>query len=134
MKTILYLVIALLAISCLKKGENSYYVRTTGRVEIKQVDIPATATVNQYAEIKAWAEESNGCWKKLTFSLTPNGDFNYNLEAFGIFESNGFCEEIKVYGDTTIAFKPTKTGLYKFAVTKSQDVIEIDTMIVVDEI
>jgi hypothetical protein len=134
MKKIVYLVIALLAISCLKNGESSYYVRTTARVPIVLVDIPDTTAVNQYGEIRAKAEASNGCWHNLSFTLTDISDFEYNLEAFGVFESTGYCEDIKVYADTTIAFKPTKTGIYKFNVTKSQDLIVADTMIVVDVI
>ena len=59
MKTIAYFVIALLAVSCLKREENGYYILTTGRVEITQADIPDTATANQFTEINARAEESN---------------------------------------------------------------------------
>jgi len=134
MKRILYVVIALISVSCLKKGENSYYIRTTGRVEITQVAIPDTVINNQYAEIMARAEESSGCWSGLNFKLTRNSDFDYSLEAFGIYESTGYCEEIMVYGDTTIAFKPTIPGIYKFQVFKNPDETVIDTMIVVSEI
>jgi hypothetical protein len=134
MKILAYLVIGLLAISCLKQGENSYYVRTTARAPIVLVDIPDTTTVNQYTEITARAEVPNGCWHDLSFTLTDRSDFEYDLEAFGVFESTGFCEDIKISADTTIAFKPTKTGIYKFNVAKSQDLIVADTMIVVDAI
>ena len=120
MKIVVYFVISLLAISCLKKGENGYYIRTTGRVEIKQAVIPDTVTDNQYAEIMAWAEASNGCWSNLNFVLTKTADFEYSLEAFGIFESTGYCEDIKVLGDSTIVFKPTVTGKYIFKVTKAK--------------
>lgn len=134
MKKILYVVIALIAVSCLKTGQNSYYIKTTGRVEITQAVIPDTVTNNQYTQIMARAEESNGCWSGLNFKLTKNNDFDYSLEAFGVYESNGYCEDIMVYGDTTIAFKPTQPGIYKFQVFKNPTETVIDTMIVVGEI
>jgi hypothetical protein len=133
MKKVIYLVIALLATSCLKPGENSYYIMTTGRVEIIQSEIPDTGIINQFAELKARAEESNGCWSNLNFVLTKKSDFEYTLEAFGVFESYGICEDIKVYGDTTIPFKPTKEGLYKFQITKSETVTVVDSMVVAPE-
>ena len=133
MKTILFLIIAFFAVSCLKSGENSYYVRTSGRVEIIQSDVPDTAINMQFTEIKARAKETNGCWSNLNFVLTKNSDFEYSLEAFGTFESYGACPDVMVYGDTIIAFKPTQTGLYKFNILKSQNVTVTDTMIVVGE-
>lgn len=132
MKTIIFFVIALAAISCLKQGENKYYIKTTGRAEITQVDIPETASNNQPTPIMVRAEGSNGCWRDLNFKLTKNSDFDYLLEAFGTYESTGTCPDVKVYGDTTISFKPTKAGLYIFHVLKSQDETEVDSMIVAD--
>jgi hypothetical protein len=134
MKIVVYIVISLIAISCLKKGENGYYIRTTGRVEITHVVIPDTVTNNQYTEIMAWAEASNGCWSDLNFILTKTDDFEYSLEAYGIFESTGYCEDIIVLGDSTIVFKPTVAGKYLFKVTKSETEIETDTMNVVGAI
>jgi hypothetical protein len=134
MKTFVYFVIALLAVSCLKKGENTFYIKTNGRVEITQVDIPETSTVNQNVNLKARAEESNACWSHLNFILTKNKDFEYTLEAFGIYESTGSCVEIKVYGDTTILFKPTVTGQYIFKTTMTETEVQSDTLNVVGEI
>ena len=134
MKTLVYFIIVLLAVSCLKSGENTYYISTTGRVKITQSDIPDTVTQNMYAEIKLRAEESNACWSNLNFQLTQNNNFDYTLEAFGLFQSYGSCEPIKVVGDTTIAFKPTQTGIYKFHVLKSETESAVDTMIVVGPI
>jgi|WetSurMetagenome_2_1015567.scaffolds.fasta_scaffold92866_3 hypothetical protein len=134
MKTFIFIAIALLALSCLKNGENSYYVRTTGRVEIIQFNIPDTAANNQFTEIHAKAEALNGCWNNLNIVLTKKSDFEYSLEAFGVFESIGYCEDIKVYEDTTIAFKPTKTGTYKFDITKNENLTVVDSMIVVGDI
>jgi hypothetical protein len=134
MKIFAYFVIVLLAVSCLKTGENSYYIRTTGRVQITQVDIPETSTVNLNVDLKARAEESNSCWSNLNFVLTKKKDFEYTLEAFGIFESTGSCKEVKVYGDTTIVFKPVVTGQYIFKITKSETETQSDTLNVVGEI
>jgi hypothetical protein len=130
MKTVAYLIIALLAISCLKKGENSYYIKTAGQIGITQADIPDSAIINQYVELKARTEQSNACWSHLNFKLTKKSDYEYSLDAFGVFESNGYCEDIKVYGDTTIAFKPEKTGKFVFKIAKSETVTESDTMYV----
>jgi len=134
MKSIGLFLLALVAVSCWKLNDSGSYILTSGRVEITQSDIPENATVNQLTEIKARAEESNGCWSNLNFILTKNNNFDYSLEAFGRYESTGTCPEIKVYGDTTIAFKPTSSGIYKFHVTKSQYEIVTDTMVVADEI
>ena len=134
MKIIGYFAIALVAISCLKVGENSYYVKSSAQIEIKQTDIPETATVNQVAEIKARAEQTNGCWSNLNFKLTKTGDLTYSLEAFGIYESYGSCPDMMVYGDTIIAFTPTQTGKYIFHISKSAAETLSDTMTVVGEI
>jgi hypothetical protein len=134
MRTFVYFVFALLAVSCLKTGENTYYFRTTGRVKITHVDIPETSTVNQNVNLIASAEESNSCWSNLGFVLTKKKDFEYTLEAFGIFESTGSCVEIKVYGDTTILFKPTVTGQYIFKTTMTETEVQSDTLNVVGEI
>jgi hypothetical protein len=130
MKIIGYFAIALVSISCLKMGDNSYYVRTTSQIDIKQTDIPATGTVDQVAQIKARAEMPNGCWSKLNFKLTKTADLSYSLEAFGIFESYGSCPDVMVYGDTTIAFKPAVAGKYVFHVYKSATETLSDTMTV----
>ncbi len=134
MKSIGLFLLALVAVSCLKMNDNGSYILTSGRVEITQTDIPQTATVNQVTQIRARAEESNDCWSNLNFTLTQNNSFDYTLEAFGVFESYGSCAEIKVIGDTTIAFKPTQTGTYKFHITKSETETVIDSMIVAGEI
>jgi hypothetical protein len=134
MKSIGLFLLALVAVSCWKMDDNGNYIMTTGRVEIIQTDIPETATVNQFAEIKAIAEESNNCWSNLYFELTENSDFDYTLEAFGLYQSYGSCAAVKVTGDTTIAFKPTQTGIYKFHIVKSEKETALDSMIVVNEI
>lgn len=134
MKTIGLIILALAAVSCWKLNDSGNYILTTGRVEIKQTDIPETATVNQSTEIKARAEESNNCWSNLNFTLTKNNSFDYTLEAFGVYESYGTCAEMLVTGDTTIAFKPTQTGTYKFHIVKSETETALDSMIVVAEI
>jgi len=134
MKTFGLLILALAAVACWKLDDSGNYILTTGRVEITQADIPETATINQFTEIKARAEESNNCWSNLNFTLTQNNNFDYTLEAYGVYESYGSCVEIKVTGDTTIAFKPTQTGVYKFHIVNSETVTTLDSMIVVSEI
>ena len=124
------LIIALSLVSCLNMGKNDYYVRLTGPVEISHVVIPDTVTNNTYVQIAANAQAHNGCWSNLNFLLNKTGNFEYTIQAFGTYESNGSCTDVMVYGDTSIVFLPTATGLYKFYVTKNESVTEIDTMIV----
>jgi hypothetical protein len=134
MKPITFFILALIAFSCMKSEQNSYYIKTAGRVGIKFAEIPETAKVNQDTVLRARAEESNGCWSNLNFVLTKESDFEYTLEAFGLFESTGYCEDILVYADTVIPFKPTITGTYIFQVLKNQTLTEADTMIVSDNL
>jgi hypothetical protein len=130
MKPALFMIIALLSFSCLKSNKNDYYIKVTSQVEIVHAEIPDTVVNNSAALIKANAQAPDGCWSNLRFLLSKSNDFEYTLEAYGIYESYGTCPEITVYGDTTISFLPTKIGLYKFYVFKSPNDIEIDTMIV----
>jgi hypothetical protein len=76
----------------------------------------------------------NGCWSDLNFKLTKTGDLTYSLEAFGIYESYGSCPDVMVYGDTTIAFKPTMSGKYVFHIYKNATETLSDTMTVVGQI
>ena len=134
MRLAIFLTALLFLSSCLEPGNNSYYIRTTGKVPIIQTDIPDSVIVNQFSELKARAEEENACWSNLNFVLTKRSDFEYSLEAFGVFESDGNCPTLKVTADTAIAFKPVKAGLYRFHVSKNPEETEIDTMIVSPEI
>jgi hypothetical protein len=130
MKIIGYFIIAFAAISCIKPGENRYSVKFSAQIEIKQTDIPETCTVNQVTHIMARAEQPNGCWSNLNFVLTKQGDQEYLLEAFGVYESSGACSDVIVYGDTTIAFTPTLTGKYIFHISKSETETLTDTLTV----
>jgi len=130
MKSVIFLLIVLMSVSCMKLSKNEYYIRVTGEVEIVHAMIPDTVDNLTDNQISANSKAPNGCWSNLTFQLTEVNDFEYSLKAFGIYESFGTCAEGIVYGDSVIAFKPTKTGLYKFNVYKGPTEIEIDTMIV----
>jgi hypothetical protein len=123
-------VLVVLLVSCIKMGSNEYYVRFTGAVEISNAIIPDTVTNMSVAHIIASAKGYNGCWRDLGFLLTKNSDFEYSLQAFGLYESNGTCPSVVVHEDTSIAFQPKDTGLYKFYVMKGENQTEIDTMIV----
>jgi hypothetical protein len=129
LRTATFLIVAFAAFSCLSKS-SEYYVRFTGPVEITHVVIPDTVDVNSYNQLVANAQANNGCWSNLNFMLNKTGNFEYTIQAFGIYESTGSCTDVKVNADTSIIFQPTAAGLYKFYVTKSENVTEIDTMIV----
>jgi hypothetical protein len=129
LRTVILLIAMIAAVSCLNSS-NEYYVRFSGPVEISHVSIPDTVDNNSYFSIMANAQAHNGCWSNINFLLNKTSNFEYTIQAFGIYESNGSCTDIMVYGDTSIVFQPTATGLYKFYVTKSDTLTEIDTLIV----
>ena len=128
MRILIFAILLCLATSCLK--ENSNYVKLTGPVNISQALIPDTSVNMENIQISARAMETNACWKNLRFVLSKVDDFEYELEAYGTYESYGNCPEMMVYNDTLIDFKPTKTGTYIFHVTKTPYKIENDTLIV----
>jgi hypothetical protein len=133
MKPLLYtvaLVIAITAFSCLKSGQNDYYIRTTGNVQIVNAFIPDTVNNMEIAEISATAEAYDACWSNLNFLLTKSSEFEYTLQAFGIYESYGDCPSLIVRADTTIALQVVHTGLYKFHIYKGPNDTETDTLIV----
>lgn len=133
MKTVAFFIIALLALSCLKQGQNSYYIKTTAQIGITHAVIPDSGIVNHDVDLRAGTEQSNSCWSNLSFVLTKISDYEYSLDAFGVYESTGTCEDIKVYGDTTIAFKPDKAGIFVFKISKSETEVQSDTMYVTAE-
>lgn len=129
LRTAMFLLVSVAIFSCLKSS-NEYYVRFTGPVEIIHVVIPDTVDVNSYNQLLVNAQANNGCWSNLNFLLNKTGNFEYTIQAFGMYESSGSCSDVKVNADTSLIFQPTASGLYKFYVTKSENVTETDTMIV----
>jgi hypothetical protein len=130
MKPVIFIIIVLVSLSCLKLSNNEYYIRMTSEVEISHVIMPDTVDNNSPAEIIVRAKAPNGCWSDLNFILTKDNLYEYSLKAFGIYESYGSCPEVIVYGDSTITFQPDQAGLYKFYIYKGYNDLEIDTLIV----
>jgi hypothetical protein len=133
MKPVLFTLIAaimILAGSCFKLGDSQYYSKITANVNITGIYLPDTVNVNDTASIFLVAKAYSTCWSDLRFELSKINDFEYNVQALGTYESYGSCAETTVSGDSTIAFKPTKTGLYKFYFYKSSEDTETDTLIV----
>jgi hypothetical protein len=114
----------------MKLSKNEYYIRVTGEVEIIHTMIPDTVNNMTDTQIVANSKAPNGCWSDLTFMLSKEGEFEYSLKAFGIYESFGTCPDGIIYGDSVITIKPTQTGLYRFHIYKGPTDVEIDTMIV----
>lgn len=102
----------------------------TGIVNISEIDIPDTSVNLQNIQIRAKAMETNGCWNNLRFKLSEINNFEYEIKALGTFESYGDCQDIIVYKDTLIDFRPSLKGAYIFHIIKSTTKIESDTMIV----
>lgn len=130
MKQVIYIILVLSAISCMKLSNNEYYIHATGQVDIIHAVIPDTVDNMSVNHIIAGAKAPDQCWSGLNFILSKDNDFEYSLKAFGLYESFGTCAPGVVYGDSAIMFKPTKTGLYKFNIFKASNDIMIDTMIV----
>lgn len=130
MKQVIFIFIVLLALSCVKLGNNEYFIHATVEVEIIHSIIPDTVDNNSPAHIIASAKAPDQCWSNLNFILTKDNEFEYSLKAYGLYESYGTCAPGVIYNDSTILFQPTKTGLYKFNIFKAPDNIDIDTMIV----
>ena len=130
MKAILFFSLAFLAISCFDQKSNYYYVRSTEHIDFTVHGIPDTMINNDTTHIILNAKQESDCWSNLNFVLSKINDSDYSLEAFGVFESFGSCSDKLVLADTTIPFKPTKTGIYRFYVVKSTGEYVIDTMIV----
>ncbi len=130
MKTISFIILVFIALSCSSLNNNGYYLLTTGYVPIKTVHIPDTVKLADIAQISAHAEEDNGCWSNLHFTLEKRTDFNYSLQAYGTFESYGTCPSVMVMADTIIDFKPALAGMYIFYITRDPYDIVTDTLIV----
>lgn len=128
MKVLIYAMLLCLTIACSKVKDN--YVRYTGMVHISETVIPDSAKVLENIQIKAKAEETNGCWKNLNFVFRRINTFEYDLKAYGTFESYGICTDVMVIKDTLIDFKPDQKGVYLFYTVKTPYEINIDTMIV----
>jgi hypothetical protein len=130
MKNFIFIIIALLSLSCMNLNKSEYYVSFTGNVEITHILVPDTVDIAGSAVIQAWSQAPDGCWSNLTFLLTKNSDFEYTLEAYGLYQSTGVCPPGVIYGDSAITMHPEQSGLYKFNIVKGPYDIEIDTMIV----
>ncbi len=129
MKPAIFIAIAFLSVSCLN-SKNEFYQRFTGPVEISRIVIADTVANNAYTHILATAQAHNGCWSNLNFTLTKKSNFEYSLNAYGVYESTGSCPNVMVYGDTSIVFQPTLVGLYRFSIIVGENDTQIDTMIV----
>jgi hypothetical protein len=131
MKPILFALFPLFMLSCIHdKDDNAYYEKRTGPVEIIETSIPDSAKSQDFIEIEAKASANNGCWRSLFVELKATDTFDHTIKAYGTYESYGACPDIMVYQDTVIHFGPLQKGTYIFAITKNQDEIAIDTMIV----
>jgi hypothetical protein len=129
MKLNFLLSLLLLATAC-NPFKDEYYVRTTSQCDIIHYQLPDTIALPDSAQISAVAQAGSACWSNLGFLLSKTTDFEYYLQAFGVYESYGSCPEVIITADSVIKWKPTQTGLYKFHVFKTPYEVETDTIIV----
>jgi len=128
MRIILCFALIVLSVSCLDERDN--YIKKSDIVRISEELIPDTSVNLNIIQIRAKAEESNGCWRDLYFVLDRKNNFEYNLLALGTYEGNGVCPDIMVYKDSIIDFLPDKKGIYYFHIVKSKEKITTDTIYV----
>lgn len=139
MKTLLYLSLIFLAVSCME--ENGSYIRTTDIVPITEISIPDSAGVADTIQIAATAEASNGCWGDLHFRLDSatnenNSETdsvatkNYALKAIGTYESHGACPQVVVTADTVLDLVASQKGNYVFYITRDAYTLQRDTVFV----
>lgn len=129
MKQYILFLFLVLAVSC-KPFKDEYYVRMTSQCDIIHVQLPDTISVSDTARISAVAQANSSCWSNLGFELIKSDDFDYYLQAYGIYESYGSCQDAVVTGDTTIKWKPGQAGLYKLHIFKTPVETITDTIIV----
>jgi hypothetical protein len=127
-KILIYSLLLCLTMACSKVNES--YIRLTGMVNISETVIPDSANVFENIPIKVKASETNGCWRNLNVVLHQINTFDYELKAYGIFESHGACPEVMVYKDTLINFRPDQKGTYLFYTIQKPYQIHMDTLIV----
>ncbi len=128
MKTKLSIILLILLNACAL--DKNYYIKKVDAVNISTISIPKTSSVSQKIQIYAQAEAPNGCWSNLYFALNKYDAFNYELSAFGTFESLGYCAEMMVYKDSVIEFEPNAKGTYYFHITQVPYKVNVDTLIV----
>ncbi|MBS3771326.1 MAG: hypothetical protein KGY70_09250 [Bacteroidales bacterium] len=139
MKTLMYLSLIFLAVSCME--ENGSYIRTTDVVPITEFSIPDSSEISDTIQIAATAEANNGCWSNLRFSLDSvppqtNSDTDtvatqlYRLQAIGDYESHGTCPQVVVTADTIIDLVTRQKGNYVFYVTRNSYSYTVDTLLV----
>lgn len=139
MKTLLYLSLIFLAVSCME--DNGNYIRSTDVVPITEVYIPDSSSVDDTIQITATAEVNNGCWGDLHFRLDSatrenNSDtdsvatHNYALKAIGTYESHGTCPQVVVTADTIMDLVTSQKGNYVFYITKDSYTLQVDTTFV----
>ena len=128
----LLVILALIGVSCFKLGESEYYVKMTGRVEIKNVHIPSQLNESDTARITARAQANDGCWSNLRFQLDSTSANEYILQAYGTYESWGSCPSVMVYGDTTILLKMKTAGTFIFYTYMTPEITQKDTLVVTE--
>jgi hypothetical protein len=115
-------------LSCLPDSEDTF--AGTLRINISDVMIPATATVNENVQILAVAEAPNGCYGDLRVSMNQLDAQHFFLNALALYQSSSACPPTIVHADTIITFKPTMAGEYYFQTNDEPYQIRYDTIVV----
>jgi hypothetical protein len=128
MKSLIVIFTFIISVSCL--NDRDYHEKFTGPVRIDSLMVPPIAEVAKKTGIYAIAVADNGCWRNLHFTMTAKNMFEYEIKAFGNYESYGACPDVLVGNDTLIQFIPTAAGKHFFYTTISPGTVRMDTMLV----
>ena len=118
----------LLFVTIMFSCEPVNYVNKIVAIEIYESSIPQNGILNQDIELELKAQATNGCHSDLKIKLIETKDRHYLLKATARFKSHGDCPTVMVYTDTTITFRPSKTGKYFFQINETPFKIRGDTI------
>jgi len=119
------LIILILMLSC---ADNDNLVKRRIPIDIYEITIPPSGTINQDVQVQLKAQATNGCFSELGIKLIEINSRHFLFKATGLFQSNGICHNMMVYKDTIINFKPSMTGKYFFQTNEDPFEIRKDTI------
>jgi hypothetical protein len=117
--------ILILLFSC---SDNDTFVRRQVPVDIYEIAMPTSGSINQDVEVQLKAMATNGCYSQLQISLIEIDSRHFLFKAIGLYQSNGICPDVIVYEDTVITFKPSMSGKYFFQTNEDPFEIQKDTL------
>lgn len=110
------LIFAALLVNGSCNDKKQYCDNGTHQASITEVVLPPEGYIQEPMRIQVKIQAPNGCWSNLKVKLNKITAAEYQLKAYGDFESQGFCPQMTVTRDTTIVLTPDLTGTITFRV------------------